>query len=159
MVELGAVELVGNQLSGRSLHAFFDPGIEVSLPMQEDHGLNAAFLAGFPQFADVANRILAFFEGAEFISMNDICKGYLDNELSLHGFPAISFICPKTIETFGMFRQRFSGYPRDDVRRTMRVLHGFDDKDYKPQRCIERAFFVAKAYQWMTSNPAGFDHL
>jgi len=163
MVEVGAVELVGTRFTGRMLHAFLDPEIEVSWPMQEEHGLNLALLTGRPRFADLANTLLAFVAGAEFITMNDICRGYLENELSRCGLPVISAICPKAIETFGMFRQRFPGYPFDGarnavIRKEMRALHGFNDIAPKTQRCTERAYFVAKAYQWMTSHPARFDH-
>ena len=62
IVEIGAVELFNHVPTGRVFHTYVNPGREMPAEALRVHGLNAAFLAGQPPFADVVDEFLAFLD-------------------------------------------------------------------------------------------------
>ncbi len=86
IIEIGALELVDRQLTGRQFHTYINPERDIEEGALEVHGITVEFLEDKPLFAEIADDLLAFAEGAELVIHNapfDI--GFIDNELSLAG--------------------------------------------------------------------------
>ncbi len=82
IIEIGCVELVNRRLTGNDLHFYVNPERRNSVDAFKVHGLSDEFLADKPIFAHVAERLLAFVEGAEIIIHNAAFDvGFLDAEL------------------------------------------------------------------------------
>ncbi len=86
IIEIGALELIDRQLTGRQYHVYLNPEREIEQGALEVHGITEEFLRDKPRFAEIADDLLAFADGAELVIHNapfDI--GFIDNELSLVG--------------------------------------------------------------------------
>ena len=84
VVELGAVEIVDRQVTGKRVQFYIDPEREIDDAAYDVHGLDQAFLAGKPRFADVAAEFLDFVADAEVIMHNaPFDVSFIDYELSL----------------------------------------------------------------------------
>ena len=62
IVEIGALELINHVPSGRSFHVYVNPEREMPQDALEVHGLTSAFLREQPEFAEIADDLLAFFD-------------------------------------------------------------------------------------------------
>src|SRR3546814_13899412 len=60
MVEIGCVELVNRVETGRTFHAYFNPGRPMPSEAQAVHGLSDAFLADKPGFPELCEDLLEF---------------------------------------------------------------------------------------------------
>ncbi|MGA0001135.1 MAG: exonuclease domain-containing protein, partial [Steroidobacteraceae bacterium] len=60
LVEVGCVELRDRRPTGRTFHRYLCPDREVDPGALAVHGLNDAFLAGQPRFAEVAQEFIEF---------------------------------------------------------------------------------------------------
>ena len=84
IIEIGGVELVDRQLTGRQFHEYLNPQRRIDRGALEVHGIDEGFLAAKPTFAEVAETFVRFVEGAELIIHNaPFDVGFLDHELSL----------------------------------------------------------------------------
>ncbi len=84
VIEIGAVEMVGRRLTGRTFHVYLNPEREVDAGAVEVHGLSNEFLADKPVFGQVVDDLIAFIAAAELVIHNaPFDVGFLDNELSL----------------------------------------------------------------------------
>ncbi len=70
IIEIGAVELVGRQRTGRRLHFLLNPERDVDEQALKIHGLAREDLADKPKFAEVCAELLEFLEGAELVIHN-----------------------------------------------------------------------------------------
>jgi DNA polymerase-3 subunit epsilon len=83
VIEIGAVEVMGRQLTGQTFHVYLNPDREVDAGAQAVHGLSNAFLADKPRFAECVEAFLAFIADAELIIHNaPFDVGFLDAELA-----------------------------------------------------------------------------
>ncbi len=83
VIELGCVEIVNRRLSGRRFQRYLNPERDIDAGAREVHGLDAAFLADKPRFADVVQEFLEFVQGTELIIHNAAFDvGFLDHELT-----------------------------------------------------------------------------
>ncbi len=86
IIEIGCVELVDRRRSGRTFHRYLKPDREIDPAAVDVHGLDAAFLADKPRFAEVAAEFLDFVAGAELVIHNaDFDLAFLDAELTRLG--------------------------------------------------------------------------
>src|SRR3546814_5252591 len=60
MVEIGCVELVNRVETGRTFHAYFNPGRPMPSEAQAVHGINDAFLADKPGFHELCNNLMEY---------------------------------------------------------------------------------------------------
>ncbi len=70
VIEFGAVEMIDRKLTGRHLHFYFKPDIEIESGAFQVHGLSNEFLADKPLFSDKIDEIMAYLQGAELIIHN-----------------------------------------------------------------------------------------
>ena len=106
IIEIGCIELENQFPTGRTLHLFINPdGRKVHPDALAVHGITDAFLADKPLFADVAEEIVAFFDGARYVAHNasfDI--GFINAEYQRLGIPPVA--PDMVIDTLSLARRR-----------------------------------------------------
>ena len=133
VIEIGCVELVNRKLTGNKLHLYINPERDSHEEALKVHGISNAFLLDKPKFAQVADEVLAFIQGAELIIHNapfDI--GFLNRELSLLAKPPLHSCVSGVIDTLLMAKEMFPGKrnsldalcARLEVDNSGRQLHG-----------------------------------
>jgi DNA polymerase-3 subunit epsilon len=134
VIEIGALELIDRQLTGRQYHVYLNPEREIEQGALEVHGITEEFLRDKPLFAEIADDLLAFADGAELVIHNapfDI--GFIDNELSVTGHRHASITEVSTVlDTLELARDLHPGQrnnldalcKRYEVDNSSRTLHG-----------------------------------
>lgn len=134
VVEIGCVELLERNLSGRQFQCYLDPQRDMEPGAEEVTGLSREFLTGKPLFADVVHDFLEFVRGSELIIHNAAFDvGFLNYELSLLGpdFGRIEDHCG-VLDSLALARERFPGQrnsldalcKRLEVDNAHRTVHG-----------------------------------
>jgi len=133
IIELGCVELVGRKLTGNNLHFYFNPERAIHEDALKVHGISEDFLRDKPRFAEAADEILRYLQGAELIIHNAAFDvGFLDKELERVGKPPLASHVEKVIDTLGMAKELYPGKrnsldalcDRLGVDNSTRTLHG-----------------------------------
>ena len=133
IVEIGLIEMVNRRLTGEVRHVYLNPERKGNEEAIKVHGLTDEFLADKPKFAEVADDILAFLQGADVVIHNAAFDvGFLNAELRRVGKPAFHTIAAKVTDTLLMAREMFPGKAnsldalcrRLEVDNTSRTLHG-----------------------------------
>jgi len=134
IIEIGALELVDRQLTGRQFHAYINPERDIDQGALEVHGITEEFLRDKPRFADIADDLLAFVEGAELIIHNaQFDVGFIDNELLLSGHQQTTIkAVASVLDTLELARDLHPGQrnsldalcKRYEVDNSSRTLHG-----------------------------------
>ena len=131
MVEIGCVELVNRCETGRTWHAYFNPGRPMPSGAEAVHGLSDRFLSDKPQFRDKAEELLAFLGESPLIAHNaGFDFAFINHELNNCGRPLIC--TSRMVDTLTLARQRHPGAKhsldalctRFGVDRSLRVKHG-----------------------------------
>jgi uncharacterized protein len=60
IVEIGVVEIFDGRITGRSFHAYINPGCKIGRIATSIHGLTVEFLADKPRFEDISNDLSEF---------------------------------------------------------------------------------------------------
>jgi len=131
MVEIGCVELFNRIETGRTFHAYFNPGRSMPSGAEAVHGLSDVFLSDKPSFHERCEDLLEFIGDSPLIAHNaSFDFGFLNHELNNCGR---SIIClTRMIDTLALARQRHPGAKhsldalctRFGVDRSLRVKHG-----------------------------------
>lgn len=110
VIEIGCVEMMGRQLTGRKLQLFMNPERPVDEEAYNVHHISDDFLKDQPKFAEVFPRFYEFIAGAELIIHNaKFDVGFLDHEFKLIGQNLkIENICLVT-DTLDIARKKFPG--------------------------------------------------
>lgn len=83
IIEIGCVELIERQLTGRNYHVYINPEREVEAEAITVHGITNEFLEDKPKFAEVANDFFEFIKGAELVIHNAAFDvGFMDSEFA-----------------------------------------------------------------------------
>ena len=133
IIEIGCVEMLNRQLTGNNFHCYLNPGRDSEDGALAVHGLTTEFLSDKPKFTDIAAAFLEYIGGAEIIIHNapfDI--GFLDMELSTHGFPKFAEHVSGVIDTLPMAKEMHPGRrnsldalcDRYGISNAHRTLHG-----------------------------------
>jgi DNA polymerase-3 subunit epsilon len=131
LVEIGCVELINRVETGRTYHAYFNPGRPMPTEAQMVHGLSDAFLADKPRFQDCCEELLAFIGDSPLIAHNaSFDFGFLNHELGACGRALVCLT--RMIDTLVLARQRHPGAKhsldalctRYGIDRSLRVKHG-----------------------------------
>ena len=81
IIEIGCVELMERQLTGRHYHVYINPEREVEEEAISVHGITNEFLEDKPKFAEVADEFFEFIKGAELVIHNAAFDvGFMDAE-------------------------------------------------------------------------------
>lgn len=131
MVEIGCIELVNRVATGRTFHAYFNPGRAMPTEAEAVHGLSDIFLSDKPGFSDKVEELLEFIGDSPLIAHNaSFDFGFLNHELSLCARDPICM--SRMIDTLLLARSRHPGAKhsldalcaRFGVDRSHRVKHG-----------------------------------
>lgn len=133
ILELGCVELVNRRLTGNNLHFYINPERDSDPGALAVHGLTTEFLSDKPKFADIADQIRDFIQGADLIIHNapfDI--GFLNHEFERAGLPPFVQHCGGVIDTLVQAKELHPGKrnsldalcDRYGISNAHRKLHG-----------------------------------
>lgn len=108
VVEIGAVELINLSPTGRTLHKYLCPDMDVPEEVVRVHGLTTAFLRDKPRFADIVDEMLEFFGDAPLVAHNaEFDRRFLNAELARVG--KAPHPMDRYIDTLPIARKRFPG--------------------------------------------------
>ena len=133
IIEIGCVELLNRRLTGNNLHFYLNPERDSHEDALRVHGLTTEFLSDKPKFAEVADDILTYLDGAEVIIHNAAFDvGFLDRELERVRKPAFTNFVGTVTDTLVMAKQLYPGKrnsldalcDRLGVDNSTRTLHG-----------------------------------
>lgn len=108
IVEIGCVEVVNLERTGREYHVYLNPERDVPEEVVRVHGLRLEFLRGHRRFAEVADEFLGFVGDAPLVAHNaSFDQGFINAELKRAGralLPGDRFV-----DTLAIARKRFPG--------------------------------------------------
>lgn len=133
LIEIGCVELVARKLTGNNRHYYVNPERLSSEEALRVHGISDEFLRDKPKFAEVADELLDYLQGAEVIIHNapfDI--GFLEKELEISGRASFRATVSQVTDTLVMAKEMYPGKrnsldalcDRLGVDNSARTLHG-----------------------------------
>lgn len=133
VVDIGCVEMVNRQLTGRHLHFYLNPERDMPEEAFRVHGLSSQFLSDKPKFAAVVDELMDFMRGAELVAHNaSFDVGFMNAELKRAGRPLLHEVVDNVLDTLLMARDMFPGKAnsldalcrRLEVDNSNRGLHG-----------------------------------
>ena len=108
IVEIGCVEIVNLERTGREFHAYLDPERSVPEEVVRVHGLTREFLSQQTKFAEVAADFLAFVGDAPLVAHNaSFDQSFLNAELRRCGREETA--AARFVDTLLIARKKFPG--------------------------------------------------
>ncbi len=108
IVEIGAIEMIGKVVTGRSFHTYLDPCRPMPKDAQAVHGLSTDFLTGQPVFEMIIDEFLAFIGDDPLVAHNAVFDmEFLNWELKRANMPVIPHV--RAIDTLEMARKKHPG--------------------------------------------------
>jgi DNA polymerase-3 subunit epsilon len=133
IIEIGAIELIGRQLTDRRMHRYLNPQRDSDEGALAVHGLTREFLGDKPLFAEVVDELVDFVHGAEVIIHNaSFDLAFLDAEFARLGRPPFADHCEKVTDSLRLARELHPGKrnsldalcERYGISNRHRTLHG-----------------------------------
>ncbi len=131
VVEVACLELAQHMPTGQTFRRYLNPEREMPEEARAVHGLDDAFLAPQPLFAEVVDEFLTFIDDAPLIIHNaQFDLKFLNAELARLNRPPL--MSDRAVDTVSMARRRFPGAQasldalcrRFGIDNTARTLHG-----------------------------------
>jgi DNA polymerase-3 subunit epsilon len=131
MVEIGCIEVFNRVPTGRTFHAYFNPGRNMPAEAEAVHGLSEIFLSDKPQFTTHAAELMDFLGECPLVAHNaGFDFAFLNAELALCGMPPVPR--DRMVDTVALARVRHPGAKlsldalctRYGIDRSHRVQHG-----------------------------------
>lgn len=108
IVEIGCVEVINLERTGREFHAYLNPERDVPEEVVRVHGLRFDFLKDQRRFVDVAEEFLAFIGDSPLVAHNaTFDQGFINAELKRCGRGPIPG--DRFVDTLLLARKRFPG--------------------------------------------------
>ncbi len=132
IIEIACLELSDRRATGRHFHRYVNPERAIDYAATEVHGLTVEDLSDKPRFAEIADELIDFVQGAELLIHNaEFDVAFLNAELERAGKARLETLCTVS-DTLAMARDMHPGkknsldalcerYAVDHSRRT---LHG-----------------------------------
>jgi DNA polymerase-3 subunit epsilon len=133
IIEIGCLEVVNRRVTGATLHFYVNPERDIDEGAMAVHGITPEMLQDKPRFAEVADEVLRFVDGAQVIIHNaPFDVAFLDAELSRLGRGRFREACADVLDTLAMARELHPGKrnsldalcDRYGVSNAHRKLHG-----------------------------------
>lgn len=133
VIEVGCVELINRKLTGNNFHVYINPERDSDPRALEVHGLTTEFLADKPKFAEIAQSLLDYIQGAEVIIHNaPFDLGFLDAEYEKMKLPGFTSQISGVIDTLIQAKEMHPGKrnsldalcDRYGISNAHRQLHG-----------------------------------
>lgn len=110
MVEIGCVEMINHIKTGKSFHAYLNPGRDMPEEAFRIHGISSDFLKDKPPFSQVAAEFVAFLGDSTLVIHNAAFDmKFINYELQGLKMPAIG--PGRVVDTLLMARKKFPGSP------------------------------------------------
>lgn len=110
IVEIGCIELINCIPTGRVWHCHLNPERDMPYQAFEVHGLSYEFLREKPRFAELADDMLGFLEGAMLVMHNAVFDfGFLNAELDRLSRPPLRW--DRVVDTLALARRKHPGAP------------------------------------------------
>ena len=131
LVEIGCVEMFNRVETGRTFHAYFNPGRPMPSEAEAVHGLSDRFLSDKPLFEERCEDLLEFIGESPLVAHNaSFDFGFVNHELGQCGRPSVCM--SRMVDTLAIARQKFPGAKhsldalctRFGVDRSQRIKHG-----------------------------------
>jgi DNA polymerase III subunit epsilon len=131
VLEIGAVEIVHQSLTGKVFHTLINPERDVPEEAARVHGHTAAVLKDKPVFAAIVDDFLAFIGNSKLVIHNaEFDVRFMNAELTRLGLATIAM--ERVVDTLALARKKHPGAPasldalcdRYHIDRTRRVRHG-----------------------------------
>ena len=82
IIEVACLEMSGRRATGRHFHRYLNPERKIDFAASQVHGLTDEDLLDKPRFADIADELVEFLQGAELlIHTAEFDTAFLDAEL------------------------------------------------------------------------------
>lgn len=133
IIEIGCVELLDRELTGRHFHAYCNPQRAVDEGAFRVHGLDQAFLQDKPLFSQIVEPMIEFIDKAELIIHNaPFDLSFLDAELKRLRWPQRMADYCTILDTLVLSRQKHPGQrnnldalcKRYEIDNSKRQFHG-----------------------------------
>ncbi|MGB5096970.1 MAG: DNA polymerase III subunit epsilon [Porticoccaceae bacterium] len=150
IIEIGCVELINRQLTGRHFHHYLDPERAIDAGAESVHGISAADLVGKPRFAQIAVELLEFLGTADLIIHNALFDlGFLNRELELAGAGQVPLQQGRVvIDTLQMARRLHPG--QKNSLDALCKRHGIDNSHRELHGALLDAELLANVFLAMT---------
>lgn len=156
IIEVGCVELINRQITGKTLHHYINPQRTIDIGAQQVHGITLEFLANKPIFAQISEEIFEFIKGAELIIHNaPFDVSFIDYEFKAtrSTYSSIAEHC-SIIDTLVLARKKHPGQQnsldalckRYEIDNSKRDLHG----------ALLDAHLLSQVYLAMTGGQTSF---
>lgn len=150
IIEIGALEVIGRKLTGRTFHVYINPQRVVEQEAIEVHGITNEFLQDKPIFEQIVDEFVEFIRGAELVIHNaafDI--GFIDHELQLtrKNFGRVTDFCT-VLDTLILARELRPGQ-RNNLDALCRA-YGIDNSGRTFHGALLDAELLAEVYLAMT---------
>jgi len=131
IVEIAGLELVNQVATGRTFREYINPEREMPEEARRIHGLDDAFLADKPRFAEVVEAFLDFIQDSRLVIHNaDFDMTFINAELARLEQPPLDR--KRAVDTVALARKRFPGAQvnldalcrRFEIDNTARTFHG-----------------------------------
>ena len=154
IIEIGCVEIVGRDLTGRQYQSYVNPEHEIEEGAQRVHGITSEQLVDKPKFPEILDEVLEFVRDAEVLIHNaEFDLSFLNHELKLaRRGDKFEDCCLKITDTLMLAKEKSSGGSSLDqlcdfyqVDRRKREKHG----------ALLDAQLLAQVYLRMTGGQMG----
>jgi DNA polymerase-3 subunit epsilon len=155
VVEIGALEMIGRVVTGRTFHTYIDPCRPMPKDAQGVHGLSSAFLTGQPIFEAVVDEFLDFIQDSPLVAHNAVFDfGFINYELMRARMPVIAN--SRAVCTLELSRKKHPG-----AKHTLDALcnrYGIDLSQRTKHGALIDAELLARVYVELTGGrQIGFD--
>ncbi len=149
VIEVGCVELNNRMLTGNNFHRYINPERDSEEGALAVHGLTTEFLSDKPKFAEIANELRDYINGAEVIIHNaPFDLGFLNAEFKLLGLPSFTEHTSNVIDTLVQAKEM-----RPGKRNSLDALcdhYGVSNSHRKLHGALLDAELLADVYLAMT---------
>jgi len=156
IVEIGAVEIIGRQLTGRTYHQYINPNRHIDDEVIRVHGITNEFVADKPFFEAIVDDFMHFISGAELLIHNAAFDvGHLNAELArLTNNPWGDIEHHATItDTLALARKQYPGQ-RNSLDALCKRL-GVDNSQRTYHGALLDSEILADVYLTMTGGQTG----
>ncbi|OGT42757.1 MAG: DNA polymerase III subunit epsilon [Gammaproteobacteria bacterium RIFCSPHIGHO2_12_FULL_40_19] len=150
LIEVGCLEIINRRITNNHFHAYVNPKCAIDEGAVKVHGITATFLKDKPVFADIAEQLFAFIDGAELIIHNaPFDLGFLNMEfkkINPSRTPITQFCA--VIDTLVMARREHPG--QQNTLDALCRRYGVNNKHRELHGALLDAELLAQVYLLMT---------
>lgn len=149
IIEIGCVEIIERELTGRNYHVYINPEREVDADAVQVHGITNEFLADKPTFAEIADEFFEFIKGGELVIHNAAFDvGFIDAELArLTPVRRVADHC-SIVDTLAIARAKHPG--QKNSLDALCKRYGVDNSNRELHGALLDAEILAEVYLLMT---------